>query len=244
MSEKKKRRPRREFNASFKTDAVQLVQTGELPLSLIAKELDITETSLRAWVRTADIDAQSMQSGPLTSAEREGQEARDPANHTDKSGDLLRSGRQVRFAHIHAEKARFTVREICETLEVSTSGCYAWAERRPGRSNRSASRVRQREAVREAFLRSRSRYGSPRVHAKQKCRRHRVSRRRVDELIQHEGLVARPRRKFKATTDSKHSDPISPNSRRVVGWSTSSTNERHSPSMRSQKHTQIAVRAP
>ena len=71
MSEKKKRRPRREFNASFKTDAVKLAQTGERPLSLIAKKLDITETSLRAWVRQSEIDAQSLQSGPLTSAERE-----------------------------------------------------------------------------------------------------------------------------------------------------------------------------
>ncbi len=171
----------------------------------------------------------------------------------------------MRFAHIHAEKARFTVRELCETLDVSTSGYYAWAKRRPGRSNRIAYGVRQREAVREAFLRSRSRYGSPRVHAELKARGHRISRRRVEELMQHDGLVARPRRKFKATTDSKHADPIAPNllkrdfsasrpdevwvgdvtaiatlegwfflavlidlhSRRVVGWSASSTNDRH-----------------
>ncbi len=57
-----KRRPRRKFNASFKTDAVKLVQTGEQPLSLIAKELDITETALRAWVRQSAIDAHSLQS--------------------------------------------------------------------------------------------------------------------------------------------------------------------------------------
>jgi hypothetical protein len=38
MSEKKKRRPRREFDASFKVDAVKLVQTGErLRDPLIAK---------------------------------------------------------------------------------------------------------------------------------------------------------------------------------------------------------------
>jgi transposase len=71
MSDKKKRRPRREFDASFKADAVKLVQTGERPISLIAKELDITETSLRAWVRQAEIDAEAAQNGPLTSAERE-----------------------------------------------------------------------------------------------------------------------------------------------------------------------------
>lgn len=71
MSEKKNRRPRREFDASFKADAVNLVQTGERPISLIAKELDVTETSLRGWVRQAESDAQAQLNGPLTSAERE-----------------------------------------------------------------------------------------------------------------------------------------------------------------------------
>ncbi len=80
----------------------------------------------------------------------------------------------MRFAHIHAEKARFTVRELCENPNVSTSGYYAWANRRPGRSNRIAYGVRQREAVREAFLRSRSRYRSPRVHAELKARGRRM----------------------------------------------------------------------
>lgn len=171
----------------------------------------------------------------------------------------------MRFAHIHAEKAGFTVRELCEALDVSTSGYYAWAKRDPSRSNRRASRVRQRDAVREAFVRSRQRYGSRRVHAELRARGHRISRRRVEELMRDQGLVARPRRRFKATTDSKHESPIAPNllarefsasrpdqvwvgdvtaiatlegwlflavlidlhSRRVVGWSTSSWNDRH-----------------
>ena len=53
MSEKKQRRPRSEFDASFKADAVKLVQAGERPIRLIAKELDITETSLRAQCDSA-----------------------------------------------------------------------------------------------------------------------------------------------------------------------------------------------
>ncbi len=71
MSEKKKRRPRREFNASFKADAVKLVQTGERPISLIAKELDLNETSLRAWVKQAEVEAAGSPNGTLSSAERE-----------------------------------------------------------------------------------------------------------------------------------------------------------------------------
>jgi len=38
---------------------------------VIAKELDLTETSLRAWVKQADIDAGEGPAGALTTAERE-----------------------------------------------------------------------------------------------------------------------------------------------------------------------------
>ena len=55
MSEKKKRRPRREFNASFKTDAVKLVQTGQRHLSLIAKELAVVDASFIGLSKLADV---------------------------------------------------------------------------------------------------------------------------------------------------------------------------------------------
>ena len=171
----------------------------------------------------------------------------------------------MRFAHIDAEKANFRVRDLCEALDVSSSGYYAWLASREKRTNRTATRARQVAVVREAFLKSKLRYGSPRVHAELKVRGQRISRRRVEQLMRDEGLVARVRRRFKATTDSKHSDPIAANllardftaasanqvwvgdvtaiptmegwlflavlidlySRRVVGWSTSTTNDRH-----------------
>ena len=117
----------------------------------------------------------------------------------------------MRFAQVHAEKAQFTVQALCDALDVSTSGYYAWAKRRPSRTNRRANRTRQVDAVRQAFHRSRGRYGSRRVHAELRARGHRISRRSVEELMRDQGLVARPRRRFKATTDSTHADPIAPN---------------------------------
>ena len=109
------------------------------------------------------------------------------------------------------EKAQFTVQALCEAFDVSTSGYYAWAKRRPSRTNRRANRTRQVDAVRQAFHRSRGRYGRRRVHAELRARGHRISRRSVEALMRDQGLVARARRKFKATTDSKHEDPIAPN---------------------------------
>ena len=49
-------RKRRSFSEEQKADAVRLVRVSGESLSKIARELDLTENSLRNWVRQADID--------------------------------------------------------------------------------------------------------------------------------------------------------------------------------------------
>lgn len=62
-------RKRRTYTAEQKADAVRLVrQTGSV--SKVAKDLDLTETSLRNWVRQAEIDDGRGPEGALTSEER------------------------------------------------------------------------------------------------------------------------------------------------------------------------------
>src|SRR3954463_4886784 len=51
--------------------------------------------------------------------------ARDPK----KSDGLLRQGEQVRFDFIRAEKATHDVTILCEVLQVSRQGYYAWLSR-------------------------------------------------------------------------------------------------------------------
>ena len=52
-------------------DAVKLAREGDRSLGRIAKDLDLTETSLREWVRKADIEAGNGPADALTKAERE-----------------------------------------------------------------------------------------------------------------------------------------------------------------------------
>ena len=63
---------------------------------------------------------------------------------------------------IDAEKAEFPTRRLCQTLEVSPSGFYAW-RRRPESAHAHTDR-RLRVLVRASFDESHQRYGSPRVH--------------------------------------------------------------------------------
>ncbi len=68
---KQRRRKRRSFSPEFKAETVRLVQGSEKSLGTIARELDLTETALRAWVRQAEVDAGRGCAGALTTDERE-----------------------------------------------------------------------------------------------------------------------------------------------------------------------------
>jgi transposase len=66
----KRRRPRRQFDDEFKAQAVRLVVDEGKSVSSVARDLDLTETALREWVKRARADRTNGKTG-LTTAERE-----------------------------------------------------------------------------------------------------------------------------------------------------------------------------
>jgi putative transposase len=115
----------------------------------------------------------------------------------------------VKFTFIDAEKASYPVRTLCRALGVSPSGFYAWRTRPP--SERQQLDQRLAEAARTAHARSRQTYGSPRIHAELQAQGHRVGRKRVARVMRQAGLAAQLRRRYRATTDSTHGEPIAAN---------------------------------
>ena len=115
----------------------------------------------------------------------------------------------MRFAFIAAERARFPVRLLCRTLQVSRAGFYAWQARPPAPRVRADERLGLEIAAIHAA--SRQRYGSPRIHVELGDRGCRTSRKRVARLMRVRGLAARRRRRFRVTTQSRHPFPIAPN---------------------------------
>ena len=65
------RRKRRSFTPEFRADAVRLVREGSKSLPQVAKDLDLTESALRNWVREADGGEGKESAGALSTAERE-----------------------------------------------------------------------------------------------------------------------------------------------------------------------------
>ena len=65
------KRKRRAFTEEFKAQAVRVVRESGKSIGVVARELDLTESALRAWVQQASIDAGRGPAGALTTEERE-----------------------------------------------------------------------------------------------------------------------------------------------------------------------------
>lgn len=63
------RKARRQFTDQFKAEAVELVRSSGKSVGRIAKDLDLTETALREWVKKAD-GTHPRKEGELTEDER------------------------------------------------------------------------------------------------------------------------------------------------------------------------------
>ena len=68
-TEKKQRRARRQFTDEFKAEAVRICRVGDRTVKEVAKDLDLTETALRDWVRRAEPEGEPQ--GTLKETERE-----------------------------------------------------------------------------------------------------------------------------------------------------------------------------
>jgi putative transposase len=115
----------------------------------------------------------------------------------------------VKFAFIHAEKAKHSAVRLCRALGVSRSGFYAWCRRPP--SARAVGDSKLVPLIRAAHAQSRGTYGSPRVQKDLEALSHRVSCKRVARIMRQEGLAARRPRRYRATTESRHSLPVAAN---------------------------------
>ncbi len=63
------KRKRRSFTDEYKAEVVELIRKSGKSIGAVAKELDLTETAVRAWVHQAEVDAGRGPAGALTTAE-------------------------------------------------------------------------------------------------------------------------------------------------------------------------------
>lgn len=114
---------------------------------------------------------------------------------------------------MHEHKDEFPADLMCQVLQVSRSGYYAWQERQgqpPGpRAGRRAELVKK---IEQAYRENRGVYGSPRVYRELKAQGESVCENTVAKLMREQQIRAVTHRRFKVkTTDSSHAHPVAPN---------------------------------
>jgi transposase InsO family protein len=110
---------------------------------------------------------------------------------------------------IEAEKAQYPIGVLCDVLQVSRSGFYAW--RRRGPSARAKADEKLAAEIGAVHKRTRGRYGSPRVHRELRAKGTRVSKKRVERVMRERGIRGKMKRRFRRTTDSNHTNAVAPN---------------------------------
>jgi transposase InsO family protein len=113
------------------------------------------------------------------------------------------------FRFIEAHRDCWPARLMCETLEVSTAGYYAWRQRpvSPSQQRRDSLLVE----IRAVHAEVKGRYGSPRIHAELVARGRSCSVNTVAKLMHDNDIRAKTARTFRHTTDSNHDLPVADN---------------------------------
>lgn len=108
---------------------------------------------------------------------------------------------------MHREEYPISV--LCETVEVSVSGYYAWTKRPMSQHQQEDTQLAER--IQMAYVANREVYGSPRLYVELKEQGMSCSRRRVARLMREMGLSPhRPRHRM-LTTRSNPSAPVAAN---------------------------------
>lgn len=98
---------------------------------------------------------------------------------------------------------------MCKVLLIERSGYYAWLKRKPGK--RKVNNERLDKKISTVFHLHKSRYGALRITAELRDNGESCSKNRVARRMNHLGLHAQAKKKFRVTTDSKHNLPVAPN---------------------------------
>ena len=98
---------------------------------------------------------------------------------------------------------------MCEVFVVSRSGYYDWKDRVP--SNREKDNQSLLKEIKNIFHDSKKRHGFRKVYNQLKHNGVGCSKNRVGSLMRKNGLISKVKKKFKATTHSKHNFPVADN---------------------------------
>lgn len=117
----------------------------------------------------------------------------------------------MKYQFIEDYRIEFPVRMICRVLVVTRSAYYSWIRRPENKRKRENEIILQKIKQIRLGNRKKEVYGSPRMKDELKTLGIDCSENRVARIMRNGGIFSRIKKKYKATTDSEHQQPIAEN---------------------------------
>jgi putative transposase len=114
----------------------------------------------------------------------------------------------MKYRFIDENKKEYPTNLMGKILGVSRSGFYNWKKHEDKRATNDLTLLR---AIEDIHTASRKTYGSPRIFSQLKALGFKTSKSKVERLMRDNGIRSKMKKKFKATTNSKHSHPVAEN---------------------------------
>jgi putative transposase len=115
----------------------------------------------------------------------------------------------MKYAFMGAHHSEFRMTKMAEVLEVTRSGYYAWKKRGP--SNRKQQDQELLQNISRIHDETQKTYGSPRVTKQLQKEGYSCGKNRVARIMRQNKIVSRIKRRFKVTTNSRHTYPVAEN---------------------------------
>jgi len=115
----------------------------------------------------------------------------------------------MKYKFITDNKNIYPIEKMAKVLNLSKSGYYKWLEKPI--SDREIEDNKILCEIKKIHKESKSTYGSPRVHNSLQTKGIKCGKNKVVRLMKENNVFSKIRKKYKATTDSNHNNPVSEN---------------------------------
>ena len=112
----------------------------------------------------------------------------------------------MRYVFIVKMRLQYPIKIMCRVLKVSRSGYYVWLNRKP--SKREIENNRLEVAIKVEHYAHKERYGPKRLKPELEEKGFKTGICRIRRIRKNLGLRCKQKKKYKATTDSKHNLPV------------------------------------
>lgn len=191
------------YDKQYKMAAVKHAQSVSRPIKDVARELDISGTTLRRWINEYDEYGESAFPGhgnalfnstyEIKKLQKQVEELKLENEILKKTPGLLEAKECVRFQFLKENQRKYNIKKACKILKISRSGYYEFLHRK--KSKRAIENEALTEMIEDIFQENHSRYGARRIQLVLEKQGIQVNSKRVSRLMSEHGLVAKGTRK-------------------------------------------------